>query len=275
MYRERQIVQTLRKTLKRFITEFDGAYHPYYRQYVDLDTLFQEVGDTFHLSHRTVAALWKTYVEFSEQHNHQHELGERKTLSTEEAFIFYVAMALHSPQHLVEVGTQYGRSTRRLIDIKNHLGLATEIHCFDIQDEVKFFTADEAQLSIKDITHSVNEDVISNYDGGILFLDARPYQLIQNILDSVLKTDNWVLLIHDCASGICNPQMALEKSVPQITSKTGVWERHVLSQSFHIDDPISTRLDKVQSPTHKLRIFSTQHGLALVLPNTLGAKLRA
>ena len=82
-------------------------------------------------------------------------------------------------------------------------------------------------------------------------------------MNSVLR--GRVLAIHDCTAGLCNPRMTLAKDDPNVTSATGTWERHVLAQRFGIGDPLSPALDRATTPTHRLTIFDTPHGLGVVL----------
>jgi hypothetical protein len=75
-----------------------------------------------------------------------------------------------------------------------------------------------------------------------------------------------VLAIHDCGRGLCNPRMSIARDDPDVTSTTGVWERHILAEVFGVDDPRSERLDCAESPSHRLAIFDTRHGLGVVRP---------
>src|SRR5260370_19154484 len=79
-------------------------------------------------------------------------LGERKTLCLEEAYILYLTLLGYRPRTLVEIGTQHGKSTRRLLDIKAALGLDCPVVCFDVADQVEHFTPQEAKLILQDLT---------------------------------------------------------------------------------------------------------------------------
>jgi hypothetical protein len=52
----------------------------------------------------------------------------------------------------------------------------------------------------------------------------------------------------------------------KINSQTGVWERHVLGDLFQT---ANDQLHDVATQNHRLRIFSTPHGLAVIKPTIL------
>ncbi len=60
--------------------------------------------------------------------------------------------------------------------------------------------------------------------------------------------------------------MTLKKDNPGVTSFTGIWERHVLAEIFGIPDPLSEQLDRLETATYQLCIFSTPHGLGVLVP---------
>jgi hypothetical protein len=64
--------------------------------------------------------------------------------------------------------------------------------------------------------------------------------------------------------------MALPKDDLQVPISTGFWERHVLTEVFGIDEPLSDHLDWLETATHWLRIFNTPHGLAVLVPKAEG-----
>jgi hypothetical protein len=60
--------------------------------------------------------------------------------------------------------------------------------------------------------------------------------------------------------------MTLDRADSNVTSLTGVWERYVLAETFGIADPLDPALDDLETPSHRLRVFGTPHGLALIVP---------
>lgn len=242
------------------------CYRPHIPDHVDDGQLLNEISSFFRLNCARLDDLWQSYKDLSIVAHYAELLGERKTLSLEEAFIICIIVGLFRCKTIVEIGTQYGRSTRRIIDIKNSLGIDGKVVTFDIVDQVKYFTPNEAKLILKDVTWSFRSDVLDPYKPDFIFLDAHPYHLIKNVVQGVLEERTCILAIHDCSRGLCNPKMTLSKDDPNVTSDTGCWERHVLAEIFGIEDPLSPKLDYFRSSTHLLKIFETPHGLAVILP---------
>jgi hypothetical protein len=234
---------------------------------IDINKIFTEINKLLQISYESILTLWDEYKTINSKYKHA-SLGEFKTLNSEEAFIIFIIMKLFNIRSIVEIGTLLGKSTRRLIDIKNELKLPIQISCYDIVNKVKYFKPNEAVLNVKDITKSIKEDVINNYEiPGLIYLDAHPYDITRNTINEVLSTDNWILAIHDCGAALCNPNMSISKDNPgAITSLTGHWERYVLSEIFGINDPLNISLNAQETATHKMCIFSTTHGLCIIIP---------
>jgi hypothetical protein len=209
----------------------------------------------------------RTYRSFHEEKGYERTLGELKTLCFEEAFLLYLALSVHRPRTIAEVGTQHGKSTRRILDMVDLLGLASRVVCFDRADEVRHFGPHEAELVLGDVTGRFRTAVLSACKPDLIFLDVHAYDLLKEaITETITAGGDCVLAVHDCGRGLCNPHMILTRDDPGVTSLTGIWERHVLAEVFGVDDPLSPRLDDVASATHRLRIFDTPHGLALITP---------
>lgn len=246
-----------------------GQYKPHIPS-VDQVALIGAVADFFGLPLVKVKSHYKTYLKVHRRKRYA-QLGERKTLCFEEAFIIYVIVKLFRPgPTIVEIGTQFGLSTRRIIDITNLAGLDSRVICFDIEDQVKHFSPGEAQLILKDVTHTFGQDVLGIHAPGLIYLDAHPYCLLKNVISEVLNySGDLILAVHDCSLGLYNPNMKLRKDAPNITSHTGMWERHVLAEVFRVADAASDALDVAETPTHRLNIFDTPHGLGVIVPKQM------
>ena len=264
----RSFLRWLRARARYAIT--GTAFVPHIPTRVDEGKLGAEILHFFRLERTSFETALHTYRAFSEQKGYAERLGERKTLSLEEAFIIYVILQTTRPRTIVEIGTDVGRSTRRIIDMKNLLELDSPVICFDVIDRVKHFTPDEAQLILRDVTHTFRQDVLNAFAPGVVFLDARPYYLLKSVISGILDCpSDWILAVHDCSRGLCNPRMTISKEDPDVTSATGIWERHVLAEILGVDDPLSERLNHLQTATHHIRVFSTPHGLAAILAHRL------
>ncbi|MBI3464555.1 MAG: glycosyltransferase family 4 protein, partial [Planctomycetes bacterium] len=243
------------------------TYRPFIAERVDQETLVSDVAEFFALDRHEIKKRLDRSRSLHESKRYERTLGELKTLCFEEAFVLYVLLECMRPRTIVEMGTQYGKSARRIIDIKALLGLESRVVCFDVADEVRYFSSGEAELVLKDVTGTVRRDILEAYEPDLIFVDIHLYHLLQEI---VVETTSFghscALAIHDCGRGLCNPHMTIAKDDPGVTSLTGVWERHILAELFHVEDPLSSRLDNVENSTHRLRIFDTPHGLGVILP---------
>ena len=247
-----------------------GSYRPNLSGQIDPDLLVAQAVSYFSIPLREAEEQYHLYRALSIQNGYAQKLGESRTLSFEEAFLIYLSAWRLRPAQVVEIGTQFGKSTRRIVDILYLLSLNSQVTCFDILDEIKYVTHDEVGLVIHDVTQDFQDSVLRKIKPGLIYLDARPYRLLKNVITNYL---DWslrhpcILAIHDCSPGLYNPNMWISRSrLDGISSRTGVWERHVLSEIFGV---ANEKLDDSYSANHHLRIFHTQHGLALISPNNV------
>jgi hypothetical protein len=119
---------------------------------------------------------------------------------------------------------------------------------------------------VGDLTGRFRTAVLEAYEPGLVFVDTHPYRLLREAVAETVADGRWSLAVHDCGRGLCNSRMSLSRDDPAVTSLTGVWERHVLAEVFGVPGPFDPRLDRLETPSHRLRIFETPHGLALILP---------
>jgi len=253
-------------------TRFHGKMSGYFPHFPTpkKEVLLKEISTTLGIPPKELEDTWSGYSEWVRSLDYSGKYGgpwEVKHLSTEEAFIIYCLMGRYPVSSIVEIGTQYGKSTRRLIDIKKRLKLDIPVHTFDIKDMVKYFTKDEATLHVKDVTNSFKRDVLDAFPPGLLNVDVHVYALLENVFRQVIEDGRWIVAIHDCGMGLYNPHMAIGKSHPEfVTSTTGVWMRHVLAKVF---DAKQEELADLKKNAYRLRIFSTQHGLGVLMPSRL------
>lgn len=246
------------------------SYRPVIPTEVDHARLLRDIAALLRRPLERIETLWIDYQGLMSAKRHASELGQVGTLSSEEAFVIHCLAATFQPPELIEIGTHQGKSTRRILDSIAHLQLETAVSCFDIEDLVEYFGPHEASLMLRDVTDSVAQDILDRYAPGIIYLDAHPWQLLKNVITAVLRREDWLLAIHDCSPILCNPNMTISKDEPGlITARTGHWERHVLAEFFGLDDPLDARLNELETDTHLLRVFGTQHGLGAVVPKAL------
>jgi hypothetical protein len=234
---------------------------------VHYQPLIEDVAKFFDFPSSEIEEMFLAYRELDHSKNYTRKFDGMKTLNLEEAFVIYAALAITRPRTIVEIGTQYGGSAGRIIDIANSLRIDSRLVCFDVEHAVTHFCRDEAELIIEDVTGQFREKILEPYDPEFIFLDAHPYYLVKNVIAETLNSArHHILAIHDCSRELCNRRMRISKDDPRVTSKTGVWERHVLAEEFEVEDPLSQQLDFPETSTHRLRIFDTQYGLAVILP---------
>lgn len=249
------------------------------RQRKQKASVLRDLARLFSISVEEMQTIWKAFDRFYRGHCYAQTLGEKKTLNQLESFVTYVMLAAQRPASILEIGTFYGKSTRRILDMKSALRLDAPVTCYDISNDVTFFNPEEARMILADITPDPTKYLSSHPTPRFIFLDARPYHLLKNVVTSYLKDlPDTIMTIHDCSPLLCHREMKLDRSCLEISSVTGVWERHVLAECFHVSDPLSRDLDDVTMPTHRLIIFGTEHGLALLVPqqqiHVLSARVR-
>jgi glycosyltransferase involved in cell wall biosynthesis len=234
---------------------------------VDEEKLVEEVGRFFGLARADVENRLRIYRSVHEAKDYARRLGEFKTLCFHEAFVLSVLLGLMRPRTIVEVGTGDGRATRRILDLVTLLGLDSRVVCFDPAPQVRHFAPQEATVIARDVTGRFAEEVLDAYPPGLIFLDVHAYATLHEAVGRTMAhPGRWALAAHDCGRGLCNPHMTLAKEDGNVTSSTGVWERHVLAELFGVADPLSRQLDGAQTATHRLRVFDTPHGLGVILP---------
>jgi hypothetical protein len=246
------------------------SYHPQITPVIDIPVLFQEIGDFFCISLNEIEEQFAQYKNFSDSKGYSKLFGELKTLSIEEAFLLFLAAKKCQPQNFCEIGTQYGKSTRRIIDIFQLINLEPVCYCYDISKDIRYVSDNEVVFKIHDLTDDFRVEVIENISPELIYLDAHPYYLLETIISEFVKWSSdypSILVIHDCSKGLFQPDMQILKDEPSlVTSRTGLWERHVLAEVFHVVDE---ELDDLRTTSHRLKIFHTPHGLALIIPLNL------
>lgn len=257
-----------RSLFRRSTTRSGDEYRFELPRRVNHRQLRNELAELFGIERGEVRRLYRDYRDLHKNRQYAAKYGERKTFNFEEAFVCFAALAHARPSGpIVEVGTQHGKSTRRILDMLDFLSLENEVFCFDVEDQVEAFSKDEATLFLEDLTGCFKERVIDRLRPSVVYLDAHPYYLTKEVITDILaSSSDCLLLMHDSGKALCNPNMKLSRDDLNITSATGHWERHILCEVFGIDDPLSDEIDYQETSTHVLRVFKTIHGLAAIVP---------
>ncbi len=247
-------------------------YRPVTPTEVDHEALILDIAAALERKPADIRSLWRDYRALTERENHSGKLGAAGSTSREEVFLIHCLLEQFAPASLIEIGTYEGGATRRVLDSIADLGLPTRVTTYDIVNLVKHFRPDEADFRLQDLTHTFERDVLDKFPPGLIYLDAHPWQLLQNVLRGALGRDDWILVIHDCSPVLCNPRITIPKDEPRlISARTGHWERHALADVFGLRDPLDPALDQLETTAWRLRVFGTQHGIALLIPKRLTA----
>lgn len=242
-----------------------GDFAPVIPLRVSRRKLAEEVAEFFNLAPAHVDERLRAYRNFHEAKGYARTLGERKTLCFEEAFVISVLLATYRPLTVICVGVGDGSSLRRLLDMKELLGIEFRVVCFDAIDQLQFCTPEEANLVVGDLQDRFTSAVLGAHAPGLIFVDVHTYPLLSEIVTQTLaRSGDWLLAIHDCGRGLCNPRMSVLRNDPNVSSGTGIWERHVLAERFGVSNPVSSDLDRAATTSHQLRIFRTPHGLGVI-----------
>ena len=246
-----------------------GSFVPVMPTRIDQRTLISEVAEFFALAPSDVEERLRAYRELHQSKGYAQTLGEHKTLSFEEAFVLSVLLAMRRPRTLAVVGVGDGAGLRRLLDIKEALGLDCQVICFDALDQLNYCAPEEANLVVGDLQGRFAAAVLDAHEPGLVLTDVHTHPLLSEIVNRTLAyPGGWALALHDCGRGLCNPRMPILRNDPNVTSATGVWERYVLAEAFGVANPLSDDLDRAQTGAHRLRIFTTPHGLGVILNDT-------
>ncbi len=234
-----------------------------YNKVVSEDVV-RSLADYERVDYSCVWEKWLEYRRFSEEMHYGERLGSLKTLTDEESFLFDFYFSNRKCRNFVEIGTQYGKSTRRILDIRKRHRLGFKTTCFDVEKYEVLFQKNEADLVLHDVTEDFEVEVLQKYSPEVIFLDARPYPLLKNVVSGIMK-NQWrgVLLIHDCAPGLCNPDQSPDRDNVH-SDNQGLWERIALARIAGIEDPRSVLLDDCRFQGYHLHIFNTSHGMAVL-----------
>lgn len=243
-------------------------FTPYIPLEVDQQKLVDDIAQFLGQDPAEVERLRTRYLELHTARRYAETLGELKTLCFEETFLFAVLLASVRPRLIAEVGVSEGKSTRRILDLVTWLGLEAQTIGFDVADTRRYVSSTEHEMVVGDLTGRFGEQVLDRYRPDLVILDVHSYPLLKEAITTCL-TSPTALVIHDCGTGLCNPQMMLSRESQAVSSATGVWERHILAELFEVADPLSAQLDTAATTSHRLRVFDTPHGLAMIVPASM------
>jgi hypothetical protein len=234
---------------------------------VDQAKLQDQVAELLGLTKVQVMGLYRGYRALHEMERYAERFGELKTLCFEEAFVLYAILSVRRPRSLVAIGSRDGRAVRRLLDMRRSLALTFPTICVDVENRDSEFNIEEVEHELREGAGRIRVAVLDRHDAGLIFLDARDYGLLREVVNETLvDARGWIVAIQSCGRGLCNPRSTLDKNDARVTTLTGLWDRYVLADAFGVSDPLDPRLESIDSARHRLRILETPHGLGVIVP---------
>jgi hypothetical protein len=197
--------------------------------------------------------------------------GYAKSLDVAEGFAVWALVKHTRPKVIVELGVQYGVSSRLWKEalkayVPNH-----ELVLCDLEDKRHLINDDECTF-LKTDARQVLPELFASGEVGILHNDAHPYDLIHWSVAEAMKHNVPVLTFHDVGRGprtsfkAASSQLSKEEKLDntEYSAKYGHWERHVMAEVF--DESILTE-DTVVTNSHRIQIFDSLFGFGVVIAN--------
>ena len=236
---------------------FAPTFHPS----VGGDRLAPAVADYFGLGRADVARMYRSYLAFHHARGYEQTLGEIKTLCLDEAFLLCVTLSVTRPRAILVLEGADGRSLRRIVDMRDFLGLDCQIIAVGAAEGCGL----EEVQRIDSAPGGRIAELVDQHSAELIFLDRHEFPLVREVVALGLSAPGPLsVALHDCSTGLCNPGMDWSEIDAPVTSQSGVWQRHVLAEAVGVADPLSPQLDDWATAEHRLRIFETPHGLALL-----------
>lgn len=197
--------------------------------------------------------------------------GYAKSLDVAEGFAVWALVKHTRPKVIVELGVQYGVSSRLWKEalkayVPNH-----ELVLCDLEDKRRFIGDDECTFLQAD-ARQVLPKLFASGEVGILHNDAHPYDLIHWSVTEAIRHNVPVLTFHDVGRGprtsfkISSSQLSQEEKLAntEYSAQYGHWERHVIAEIF--DERILSE-DTIITNSHRIQIFDSLFGFGVVLNN--------
>lgn len=195
--------------------------------------------------------------------------GFAKSLDIAEGFVLWTLVKYLRPKIVVELGVQFGISSRLWKEALRAYVPEHELVLCDLNDRRLFISDNEAQFYHKD-AREVFPALFASGEVGILHNDAHPYDLIHWSIDEALRHKVPVLTFHDVGNGKRGPTKIESYYIDRDEKMTntenwadyGTWERHVMAEVF---DERLLEQDFASSDTYNAGIFDSLFGLGIVM----------
>lgn len=219
------------------------------------------------LEYRNCPRAWKLLSGF--QSPSKESDGFAKSLDIAEGFVLWTLVKHLRPRVVVELGVQYGISSRLWKEALKAYVPQHELVLCDLNDRRLFISDSEARFYHKD-AREVLPKLFASGDVGILHNDAHPYDLIHWSVAEALSHKVPGLTFHDVGNGKRGPTkieshlLSTEEKIAQSENwaEYGTWERHVMAEVF---DEALLKQDFAKSAKYSAGIFDSLFGLGIVL----------
>jgi hypothetical protein len=202
--------------------------------------------------------------------------GMSKSLDLAEGFALWALVKHLRPKLVVELGVQYGISSRLWKEALNAYVPNHRLILCDLEDHRRLIGDDEARFYQEDAAE-VLPRLFAEEQVDILHNDAHPYDLIRWSVDEAISHQVPCLTFHDVGRGPRNPfrvesaHLTQEEKMRQSLNwaEYGLWERHVMAELL---SPDLLHHDAATAHGWQVQIFDSLFGFGAALrqPATAG-----
>lgn len=219
--------------------------------------------------YRACPAAWKNLSGF--RSSSRKTDGISKSLDVAEGFALWALVKHIRPSVVVELGIQYGISSRLWKEALTMYVPDHKLVLCDLEDKRRFIGDEECSFLQGD-ARQILPHLFASEQVHILHNDAHPYDLIHWSVTEALKHKVPVLTFHDVGKGTRGPfkvessQLSKEQKLANSENwaQYGTWERHVMADIF------GKRVlceDEVEGDSFRVHIFDTLFGFGVVMQN--------
>ena len=197
--------------------------------------------------------------------------GFAKSLDVAEGFAAWALIKHTRPKVVVELGVQYGISSRLWKEALKAYVPEHELILCDLEDK-RYFIDDNECTFLRADARQVLPQLFASGEVGLLHNDAHPYDLIHWSVAEALRHKVAVLTFHDVGRGprgpfkLASSQLSKEQRLAnnENWAQYGTWERHVMAEVF---DNKVLHQDSVVGGSYRIQIFDSLFGFAVVMQN--------
>lgn len=178
-----------------------------------------------------------------------------KTISKIECNALFDYFEHHKPVNILEFGVQYGCTTAIFLKLAQYLGYKINLNSWDIVDKVSRASKDDFTLHLENIENTPEKILLYNPD--LVFLDAHPYNLTKNLMNTCLS-NKINFMCHDIAL-----LDRCQKESNNFTNKSVYtpWESYLIGE---IINPVLWTSSSFENDTIKCQCIRDKYGLFIL-----------